>query len=214
MFDGEPTPQEGRPAPAAEQPAAATGESRGPVISGYGMGAAALGVLAVAAGVLSGVIWSGHHRDVAERTQQTDALQAAADWTNVLINMNKDNIEASLGKLHDGTVGELNADFEASVKPYREVVQTLQSTTTGHIESVALEKVHHDIDVEGTGGGPASADAALPPGMASRTDTVMVVATSVSQNAGGQPQTVRWNLRLDVSDVDGKPLISRLVSMR
>ena len=43
----------------------------------------------------------------------------------------------------------------------------------------------------------------LPPGMAARTDTVMLVATSVSQNAGGQPQTVRWNLRLDVSDVDG-----------
>jgi hypothetical protein len=39
--------------------------------------------------------------------------------------------------------------------------------------------------------------------MAARTDTVLVVATSVSQNAGGQPQTVRWNLRLDVSDVDG-----------
>ena len=45
-------------------------------------------------------------------------------------------------------------------------------------------------------------------------DTVLVVATSVSQNAGGQPQTVRWNLRLDVSDVDGQLLISRLESLR
>lgn len=42
----------------------------------------------------------------------------------------------------------------------------------------------------------------------------MVVATSVSENVGGQPKTVRWNLLLDVSDVDGRLLISRLVSMR
>ena len=46
--------------------------------------------------------------------------------------------------------------------------------------------------------------------MVKRTDTVMVVATSISDNIGGKPQTVRWNLRLDVSDVDGKLLISRL----
>ena len=43
----------------------------------------------------------------------------------------------------------------------------------------------------------------------------MVVATSVSENVGGaEPQTVRWNLRLDVSDVDGKLLISRLEPIR
>ena len=36
----------------------------------------------------------------------------------------------------------------------------------------------------------------------------------MSQNAGGRPQTVRWNLRLDVSDVDGRLLVSRLESMR
>ena len=52
-------------------------------------------------------------------------------------------------------------------------------------------------------------------GAASRTDTVMVVATSISENAGAdKPQTVRWNLRLDVSDVDGKLLISRLEPIR
>ena len=50
---------------------------------------------------------------------------------------------------------------------------------------------------------------------AARTDTVMVVATSISENAGGdKPQTVRWTLRLDVSDVDGKLLISRLEPIR
>jgi hypothetical protein len=42
----------------------------------------------------------------------------------------------------------------------------------------------------------------------------MVVATSISDNIDGKPQTVRWNLRLDVSDVDGKLLISRLEQVR
>ena len=50
--------------------------------------------------------------------------------------------------------------------------------------------------------------------MAARTDTVLVVATSVSQNAAAKPTTVRWNLRLGVSDVDGKLMISRLESLR
>ena len=50
--------------------------------------------------------------------------------------------------------------------------------------------------------------------MVKRTDTVMVVATSISDNVGGNPQTVRWNLRLDVSGVDGKLLISRLEQLR
>ena len=50
---------------------------------------------------------------------------------------------------------------------------------------------------------------------ASRTDTVLVVATSISENAGSdKPQTVRWTLRLDVSDIDGKPMISRLEPIR
>ncbi len=50
---------------------------------------------------------------------------------------------------------------------------------------------------------------------ARRTDTVRVVATSVSENAGTEePQTVRWTLRLDVSDVDGELLISGLEPIR
>ena len=52
-------------------------------------------------------------------------------------------------------------------------------------------------------------------GMVSRTDTVLVVATSVSENAGSdKPQTVRWTLRLDVSDVDGTLMVSRLEPIR
>ena len=51
-------------------------------------------------------------------------------------------------------------------------------------------------------------------GLASRTDTVLIVATSVSENAGGKPQTVHWNLRVGVSDVDGQLLVSKLDFLR
>jgi hypothetical protein len=43
---------------------------------------------------------------------------------------------------------------------------------------------------------------------------VLVVATSVSENPASKPTTVRWNLRLGVSEVDGTPKISRLESLR
>lgn len=188
--------------PAVDQPT---------IFSRHGVVSALLGLICIAAAALLALTWVHHRGDVAERTHQTEAMQAAVDWTGVLINMTKDNVETSLQKLHDGTVGQLNTDFEASVQPYRDVVRTLQSQTTGQIEAVAIETVHHDLDASpGTSTPPSE----LPTGMASRTDTVLVVATSVSQNAGGQPQTVRWNLRLDVSDVDGQLLISRLESLR
>jgi hypothetical protein len=91
-------------------------------------------------------------------------------------------------------------------------VQKLQARTTGQIDSVAVESIHHAPP------GPDGASPEPQPELsefASRTDTVMVVATSISENAGAdKPQTVRWTLRLDVSDVDGKLLISRLEPIR
>jgi hypothetical protein len=182
------------------------------VFSSYGMASAVLGVVAVVAIVLGTLIWSGHRNATEERIYQTRVLAAAADWTGVLINMNVDNVDASLQKLHDGTVGQLNSDFEAAITPYREVVRTLKARTTGQIDSVSFELVHHDLDVQ-PGQRPA-APATLPPELAQRTDSVLVVATSVSENAGDKPATVRWNLRLGVSDVDGKLMISRLESLR
>jgi hypothetical protein len=182
------------------------------VFSGYGVASAVLGLVAVVAVVLGTLIWSSHRSDTDERTYQTRVMSAAAEWTGVLINMNVDNVDASLDKLRDGTVGQLNSDFEAAIKPYREVVRTLQAKTTGRIESVSFEAVHHDLN--GQPGQGAPAPAALPPELANRTDTVLVVATSVSENAGNEPATVHWNLRLGVSDVDGKPMISRLESLR
>jgi hypothetical protein len=185
----------------------------GPVFTGFGIGSAVLGVLAVAAVVLAGLIWTQHRSDVGELHYRASVVQAAADWTSVLINMNKDSVDADLIKLHEGTVGQLNAEFDSVVEPYRKLVQTLQAKTSGRVDSVAVESIHH---------APPGPNGAPPPqqqpellGSASRTDTVMVVATSISENAGAdKPQTVRWNLRLDVSDVDGKLLISRLEPIR
>ena len=186
-------------------------ESVGRVFSPYGVASAVLGALCVAAVALGVVIWSSHRSDVNERSYQSRALQAAGDWTGVLINMNTDNIKESLQRLHDGTVGQLNADFDSSIQPYQQVVERLQSRSRGEVEAVAFESVHHDLDAQPDRPAPAEQ---LPASIARRTDTVMVVATSVSENAGGKPQTVHWNLRLGISDVDGKLMISRLESIR
>ena len=187
-------------------------ESDGPIISAYGVASAVLGALSVAAVALGGVIWAAHRSDVDERGYQSRAMQAAVDWTGVLINMNTDNVMASLQRLRDGTVGELNADFDSAIQPYQQVVQRLQSHSRGEVEAVAVEAVHHALDLQpGTGRPPPEQ---LPASVASRTDMVMVVATSVSENAGAKAQTVHWNLRLGVSDVDGKLMISRLESIR
>jgi hypothetical protein len=185
------------------------------VFSGYGIASTVVALIAVTAAALAVLIWSGHRSDVAELGYQSRVLRAAADWTGVLVNMNKDTVDASMQKLHDGTVGQLNTDFESAVDPYRQVVQRLQSRTTGQVDSVAVEAIHHIP--QGPDGAPPAPKPDPQPGLssyASRTDTVLVVATSVSENVGGKPQTVRWNLRLDVSDVDGKLLISRLESIR
>jgi hypothetical protein len=192
-------------------------------VSSFGVISAILAVLAVAAAALIAVMWTGHRAAESERNYQARVLQAASGWTQILINMNAGNVEASMGRLRDGTVGELNAGFETSIEPYRDVVKTLRSATTGQVESVSIEQTHQDL-APLPGQRPAPT-ATLPPELASRTDTVLVVATSVSENAGTKappttpgaptgPITVRWNLRLGVSDVDGQPMISRLESLR
>jgi hypothetical protein len=126
--------------------------------------------------------------------------------------MNSGNVDPSLQKLHDGTVGELNTDFDAAMQPYRQVVQKLQSKSAGRIDAVAIETVHRDLDTQPGVSRPV-VTTKLPP-FATRTDSVILVATSVSENVGGKPQTVHWNLRLDVSDVDGKLMISGMESIR
>lgn len=185
------------------------------IFSHYGIASAVLGVLSVAAVVLCYVIWSDHRDQVAERSYLSRAMQTAADWANVLINMNSGNVDASLQRLHDGTVGELNTDFDAAVQPYKAVVEKLQSKSAGRIDAVAIETVHHDLDTQPAGTRPPRdiVTTKLPP-FASRTDSVILIATSVSENVGAKPQTVHWSLRLDVSDVDGKQMISGLASIK
>ena len=194
--------------PDPSEPEAAGGR----ILSNYGIASAVLGVLSVAAVVLGVITWSAHRDEAAERTYLTRVMQTAADWTGVLINMNSGNIDASLQRLHDRTVGELNTDFDAAVQPYRQVVEKLQSQSTGQIEAVAVETVHHDLDTQPGVSRPVVTTKL--PQFATRTDSVMLVAMSVSQNAGAKPTTVHWSLRLDVSDVDGKLMISRLESIR
>jgi hypothetical protein len=181
-------------------------------LSGFGVASTILAVLAVAAIALIAVMWSGHRTAESGRIHQARAMQAAADWTGVLINMNADNVEASMAQLRDGTVGELNSGFEAAIAPYRDVVKSLRSRTTGQVDSVSIEELHNDLNTQ-PGQRPAT-PTALPPDLSARTDTVLVVATSVSENAGKEPTTVRWNLRLGVSEVEGTVMISRLESLR
>lgn len=179
------------------------------VFSGFGIASAVLGVVAVVAVVVGGWIWSGHRAETAEIEHRTRVLQTAAEWTGVLVNMNKDTVDADLTTLHEGTVGQLNVDFEASVEPFRRLVQTLQSRTSGQVNSVSLEEIHHAQPDENPDGGDELT------GFATRTDTVLAIATSVSENAGTEtPQTVRWSLRLDVAEVDGELMISRLERIR
>ena len=182
--------------------------------SAYGVASAALGVLAVAVAVVVAVMWSGHRTSVADRSHQARSMQAAAAWTGTLINMNTENVQDSLQQLRDGTVGELNSGFDASIAPYREVVKTLRSRTTGEIESVSIERFHREPD----GGPTRSAEADVTKALSTRTVTVLVVATSMSENVGTNPNkvptTVRWNLRLGVSEVDGRLMISKLESVR
>ncbi len=165
----------------------------GAVFSGFGIASAVLGLLSVVAIVLAVMIWSGHRADSDERRYQTAVIEAAADWTTVLINMNKDDIDASLQKLHDGTVGELNNEFESALEPYKKVVETLQSRTKGQIDSVAVESIYHRPQTLPDGRqAPAPTPQPALAAMVRRTDTVLVVATSMSGNIGGKPQALRW----------------------
>ena len=142
------------------KPPEATGDR---VVSSYGVASTVLGLLSVAAVVLLVVIWSSHRSDVTERRYLSRVMQTAVDWTGVLINMTADNVDASLRRLHDGTVGELNVDFDSAVQPYRQVVQQLKSRSAGRIEAVAAgvgasrsgRRNRRATSCAGAGGAPA-----------------------------------------------------------
>lgn len=124
------------------------------MFSPYGIASTVLGMLSVAAIVFGLFLWSGHRDDTAERRYLSRVMQTAADWTGVLINMNSGNVDSSLQRLHDGTVGELNTDFDAAMQPYRQVVEKLQSKSAGRIDAVAVETVRRDLDAQPEVQGP------------------------------------------------------------
>ncbi|MBV8966277.1 MAG: hypothetical protein JO191_08895 [Mycobacteriaceae bacterium] len=186
-------------------------EEHRPVFSGFGIATTVLGLICVAAIVLMTLMWSAHRDEQNDLTYKARVLQAATSWAGVLVNMSKDNIDSSLQKLHDGTVGDLNTELDKAIQPYTSLVKTLQAKTTGQINSVSIESVYHDLDRQ-PGSPPPRED--VPGGLASRTDTVLVVATSVSETAGEKPQTVHWNLRIAVSSVGGELLVSHLDFLR
>jgi hypothetical protein len=181
------------------------------LLSGFGIASTALGLICVAAVVLTSLIWSSHREEKEELAYKAECVQTAVNWAGVLINLNKDNIDSSVQKLHEGTVGELNTELDKVIAPLVSVVKTAQSKTTGQINAVAVESVYHDLGRQP--GGPPPADPTLG-GLASRTDTVLIIATLVSENAGGKRPPISLNLRISVSEVNGQQLVSRLVFVR
>lgn len=179
-----------------------------PWLSGFGYGSAALGLICVAAIVLTTLIWSAHREERDDLNHQARVMQTALDWAGVLINMNKDNVAASVAKLHEGTVGTLNTDLDRVIEPLTNLVKTLQLKTTGQVNAVAIESVHRGPDP-----GTPFPDETLG-GLASRTDTVLIIATLAAENAGGKRPPTSLNLRIGVSDVDGQLLVSNLELLR
>lgn len=190
--------------------ASAADVAPGRVFSPYGIASAILGVVCVGAVVLAYLIWANHREHTDALNHEARVAQAAVDWTGVLINMNSGNVDSSLQTLRDGTVGQLNTDFDRALQPFRDVVKTLQSSSSGQINSVSIEAVYNDLDRQP--GSPPPSDPME--GLASRTDNVLIAATSVTQNVGAEPQTIDWNLRIGVSDVNDQLMISRLEWLR
>lgn len=176
------------------------------IFSSYGVVSAALGFLSVAAVVFGVVIWSGHRHETGDRSDQNRAMRSAANWTSLLINLNAKSLDAGMTQLRGKTVGQLNTEFDSVMQPYRAVIEKIPGRTTGRIESVSLET------------GQQLSPAALaptpplqtPPAGATRTDTVMVMATSVIEIPDGKPASAQWNLQLGVSEINGTMLISGL----
>ncbi len=99
-------------------------------------------------------------------------MLTAAEWTAVLINMNADNIDASLQRLHDGTVGQLNTDFDAVVQRVVEKLRTQQRRDRGG----SVDTVHRELDLVRCR--PTGVTTKVPP-FATRTDSVLLMRRSV-----------------------------------
>ena len=95
--------------------------------------------------------------------------------------MNKDNVDASLQKLHDGTVGRTQRRLRGRrSSPIATWCRRCSRRRRAGSRRWPSRSVHHDLDTA-PGVGRRRPTPELPPGMAARTDTVLVVATSVSR---------------------------------
>jgi hypothetical protein len=186
------------------------GQARPRVFSGFAFGSAVLGLVCVVAIVLTSLIWSGHRAQQAELDYKARVVATAVDWAGVLINMNKDNIETSVQKLHDETVGQLNSNLESRLGPLTAIVKNVDLKTTGRIDAAALESVYRDLNRQPGTPGPDPTVG----GLASRTDTVLIIATKLAETKGGPLPQSSLNLRIAVSDVGGKLMISGLDVVR
>jgi hypothetical protein len=181
-------------------------QERWPMFSGFGMVSAVLGLLCVAAVVLASLIWSTHRDKEDNLEHQARAMLAARNWVEILVSMTEDNVQASMQKLRDETVGDLNTNFDTRIANIAAIVKKIKRQANGRIDSVSLEYLHHDLNRKQ--GQPMPADPME--GLASRTDYVLVIAESVGSNLGDKPQQAYFNFRIAVSDVDGKLLISSM----
>lgn len=202
---------EDEPESSVDEDAPAAERSGGRIFSVYGIASTVLGIVSVAAIVLGVMLWLQHRDNVDERSYQNRVMGTAGSWASLLINLNPNNLEAGTQRLRERTAGSLNSNFDSVFQPYRERAEKLQSRSTGRIESLAIEQLHHDADAAP---GAAPLNTSNQSTVGSRTDTVTVIAMSVVENPGGKPTGVRWNLQLDVSDVNGKLMISQLRSIR
>lgn len=176
----------------------------------YGIGSAVLGLLSIAAIVLGVIVWSGHRDHTDERAYENRVMGTAGTWATVLINLNPGNLDAGMQRLREKTTGQLNAEFDSVIAPYRERAQKLAGRNTGRLESLAIEEVHQ----EGDAAAGTQSTAPRKSTVGSRTDTVTAVAISIVEIPNEKPRGLRLIVQLDVSNVDGKLLISQLRPIR
>jgi hypothetical protein len=160
-------------------------------LRGFAVGTAVFAVVAVVAVVTTASMWS-HNRQVRdELTDQGRLLRAASEWAAVLVNPSDANGTAAVDKLRDNTTGELRTNFTTVIQPYLDAMRPLTAPVTGEIDSVSLESVH-------------------PPAVPQAPDTVLVVATTNGAEPQAPRQTVRWYLRIGVTNSSGRLLVSSL----
>jgi hypothetical protein len=179
-------------------------------LSFYGIVSAVLGIVSVAAIAFGYVTWSKHHHDVDDRVYQNHVLRAAANWTGVLVNLNAATVDVGMTRLRGKTAGQFNKDFDSNMAPFKSLLSKIKSRNAGRVESVAIETMRHTPSADADPAPPLPP----PPPEASRTDIVLVAATSTIEGPQNKPESVRWNLELAVSDVGGTPLISGFRPLR